>query len=237
MNVVAIMNYKGGVGKTTLTANLGAALALQGKRVLLVDVDPQASLTFCFMSPTLWREHIADDHTIRQWFEGILSDSPIPLASLCLSLPALDSRISPPGRVNLISSHLELINVDMELASQLGGATERVSNLNYLKVHGQLRRALASMSEDYDFVLIDCPPNFNVITKNAIVSSELILIPAKPDYLSTLGIEYLNRSVKGLLKEYNAKASSHAQTPPVDPRMLGVVFTMIQYSSLVSHST
>ena len=84
---------------------------------------------------------------------------------------------------------------------------------------------------DYDIVLMDCPPNFNIVTKNAIVASEKILIPAKPDYLSTLGIDYLHRSVGELVKEFNDYAALDGETEAISPDILGVIFTMIQITS------
>ena len=78
----------------------------------------------------------------------------------------------------------------------------------------------------YDYILIDCPPNFNIVTKNAIIASELILIPAKPDYLSTLGIDYLQRSLNQLVKEYNEFTDNDHEK--IYPKILGVLFTMIQ---------
>ncbi len=81
-------------------------------------------------------------------------------------------------------------------------------------------------------MLIDCPPNFNVVTKTAIVASDHVLIPAKADYLSTLGIDYLQRSLAELVKDYNEYAeldSGDGPTQMINPQILGVVFTMIQY--------
>ena len=71
--VVSVINYKGGVGKTTLTANLGADLAARGRRVLLVDLDPQASLTFSCYRAEEWEEQLADGRTVLQWFESFLA--------------------------------------------------------------------------------------------------------------------------------------------------------------------
>ena len=97
------------------------------------------------------------------------------------------------GQIDLICSHLALLNVDLELATLLGGANMQQSKRNYIKVHGKLRMAIEALGEQghNDIVLLDCPPNFNIVTKNAIVASQHIVIPAKPDYLSTLGIDYL----------------------------------------------
>lgn len=101
-----------------------------------------------------------------------------------------------------------------------------------MQVHTRLRDGL--LEEEfvgYDYVLIDCPPNFNITTKNALVASDYVLIPAKPDYLSTQGIDYLIRSIANLIKDYNEfsnadTASSYGQ---ISPKLLGVVFTMVQY--------
>ena len=85
-------------------------------------------------------------------------------------------------------------------------------------------------SKQYDVVLIDCPPNFNIVTKTAIVASDYILVPARPDYLSTLGIDYLIRSTNTLISEYNeyAELNTGVATDPINPRILYVVFTMVQ---------
>lgn len=229
MNIVAVMNYKGGVGKTTTTANLGAALALKGKRVLLLDVDPQASLTFSFCDPADWEKDLASKYTIKQWFDKLAKGEVSSLEPLCLRLPKVDEKIKKGGRLNLIASHLGLINVDLELAGQLTGGTMAAMRASYLKTHSRLRSSLKDLEANYDFVLIDCPPNFNIVTKNAIIASDSILIPARPDYLSTLGIDYLQRSVNDLVKDYNEMAHGSEEHKPIAPRMLGVVFTMVQY--------
>lgn len=229
MNIVAVMNYKGGVGKTTTTANLGAALALKGKRVLLLDVDPQASLTFSFCDPADWEKDLASKYTIKQWFDRLAKGEASSLETLCLRLSKVDEKLKKGGRLNLIASHLGLINVDLELAGQLTGGTMAAMRASYLKTHTRLRSSLKELEANYDFVLIDCPPNFNIVTKNAIIASDSILIPARPDYLSTLGIEYLQRSVNELVKDYNEMASGSDEHKLIAPRMLGVVFTMVQY--------
>ncbi|MHA2743237.1 ParA family protein [Vibrio harveyi] len=235
MKVVSVINYKGGVGKTTVTANLAGELAARGKSVLLLDMDAQASLTFSFVKPDFWDETLKDDLTIKQWFECISEGvETFPLSELIYQPHEVNRRVqsrSRIGKIDLISSHLGLINVDLELATLLGGANMTQTKKNYLKVHGKLRTAiqeLAESSDSYDVVLIDCPPNFNIVTKNALLASDQILIPAKPDYLSTLGIDYLHRSVNDLVREFNEYASMDEDTEEVNPEFLGVIFTMIQ---------
>ena len=138
------------------------------------------------------------------------------------------------GRIDLICSHLALLNVDLELATLLGGANMQQSKRNYIKVHGKLRMAIEALGEQghYDIVLLDCPPNFNIVTKNAIVVSQHIVIPAKPDYLSTLGIDYLQVSVNNLVKEFNEYAALDPENiKKIAPKIMGVVFTMVQITS------
>jgi chromosome partitioning protein len=120
------------------------------------------------------------------------------------------------------------------LATKLGGASLTQAKKNFLSIHRRLANGLSELASDgihnYDVVLIDCPPNFNIVTKTAIIASDYILVPARPDYLSTLGIDYLIRSVNGLVRDYNdfARVDSGEETSQIDPRILGVVFTMIQ---------
>lgn len=231
MQIISVINYKGGVGKTTVTANLAGELAHRGKQVLLLDMDAQASLTFSFVTPDYWDKHLKKDKTIKNWFDCIIEgESTMPLIDLAIRPKRINdalSQLQRRGTVELISSHLGLINLDLELATLLGGANMRQTKKNYIKVHGRLRNSIADMaSKAYDVVLIDCPPNFNIVTKNALVASDKILVPAKPDYLSTLGIDYLLRNVRKLTEEFNEFAGG--ETSRIEPEILGVVFTMIQ---------
>jgi chromosome partitioning protein len=232
MHVVSVINYKGGVGKTTVTANLGAELAWRGHNVLLLDFDPQASLTFSFVKPDEWDANLKETKTIKSWFDSFSKRKPLSLSDLLITPQNAKTALKGNGTLDLIASHLGLINVDLELATELGGANMKQNKQNYLRVHKRLADGLTEFDDDaYDIILIDCPPNFNIVTKTAIVASDHILIPAKPDYLSTLGIDYLTRSVNDLIKEFNeyADLKLEDETSAIDPEILGVVFTMVQY--------
>ncbi|WP_442790266.1 ParA family protein [Nocardia sp. CDC153] len=229
------------MGKTTLTANLGAVAARRGLRVLLIDLDPQTNLTFSFYSIEDWQSHLKDSRTIRQWYDGDMPGRDVSLADLIVTPERVNSLLGGNGgRLDLISSHLGLIDIDLELAARLGGATTLDgSKRRFLDLHGCLRHALEdSQFADYDLVLIDCAPNFGLVTKTAIVASEHILVPAKADYLSTLGLDYLVGNCAGLVQQFNdfvshkGGAQDHS---PIDPGFLGVVFTMVQiYSQQVT---
>jgi len=232
VKVVSVINYKGGVGKTTLTANLAAHLAWNGRKILLIDLDAQASLTFSFISPDVWEKSFAPSQTIQSWFESFESGAPKPLSDLIDTPKVLASLLKGKGSLDIIYSHLGLINVDLDLATKLGGASIGQAKKNFLTIHRRLADGIDTSLRDkqYDLILIDCPPNFNIVTKTAIIASDYILVPARPDYLSTLGISYLLRSVDALIKDYNdfADVNVGQKTPKIDPKVLGVVFTMIQ---------
>ena len=204
--VVSIINYKGGVGKTTLTANIGAELARRGRRVLLVDLDPQASLTFSFYRATEWERQLADERTILQWYGSVLSGAPAALHKYVVTPPIVNEAVNRygSGRLDLLASHLGLIDVDLDFAAH-------------------------PAFEQYDTVLLDCAPNFTMVTRTGIVASDHIVVPAKPDYLSTLGIDYLRRKLSELVGDYNRVVGPGPDR--INPTILGVVLTMVQYAS------
>ncbi|WP_433531694.1 ParA family protein [Micromonospora sp. CA-263727] len=231
MYVVSVINYKGGVGKTTVTANLGAELANRGMKVLLIDLDPQASLTFGFYDPDDWRERLRDSRTIKRWYDGLREGAAaVTLGDLVVSPGPANARLSGTGRLDLIASHLQLVDIDLALARSVAGGEEYDAEL--FRVRGSLDEGLLADGLDpYDMVLIDCPPNFNMVTQSAIIASDHLVIPAKADYLSTLGIDYLYGNVRELVDQYNADARRFATVrrhQKVAPDVAGVVFTMIQ---------
>lgn len=235
VKIVSVINYKGGVGKTTVTANLGALLAYRGYQVLLIDLDPQASLTFSFFRPEVWDRDLAAERTIRRWFdEFIAGQGDTKLSDLIITPQDANTYLEHSGgRLDLIASHLGLINVDLELAAHLVGMSPARSKARYLEVHGLLAAGLTSPSfQRYDLVLIDCPPNFNIVTKTAIVASSHLLVPSRADDLSTLGIQFLVRSANDLVTNYNDYAvmppRSGQEIAEIHPTVLGVVFTMVQ---------
>ena len=230
MKTISIINYKGGVGKTTLTANLTAELAHRGYKVLAIDLDPQANLTFSFIEVDTWKEKYQKNKTIKKWYDAFIDeDLDVDLNELIIH-PNRINKLVTKGKVDIICSHLALINIDLELATRLAGASPRQTRNNFLRVYTRLKHGLESLDDDaYDIVLIDCPPNFNIVTRNALVASDAYMVPAKPDYLSTLGIDQLQKHVEQLIDDYN-KYSSESDSDKwasINPTMLGVIFTMV----------
>ena len=251
MTVVSVLNYKGGVGKTTVAANLAGEIAYRGRTVLLIDMDPQASLTLSFYPADEFAKEFSDGGTLLHWFEAILHhQDPRPLREFVVTPHRVNERVRRGGgRLDLIPSHLGLIDIDLDLAAYVGGSRFEVSSSGYLWVHRLLADALDDPAfAEYDVVIIDCAPNFNMITRTAVVASDQILIPAKADYLSTLGIDYLRRKVAELVRDYNevagespapeaaangngGPAGSAQRGVAIAPTLLGVVFTMIQHAA------
>lgn len=228
MKTISLINYKGGVGKTTITANLGAQLAKDGLRVLMVDLDPQTSLTFSFVPQDEWKQ-FEKTKTIKNWFDAHISqDGNFDMSSLLIENLKVNLYLGTKGKLALISSHLNLINVDLDLAQDLGGGSDKTRSLNFLKIYSRLKVGLESLKHKFDVVLIDCPPNFNIVTRTAMVASDYILVPTKADYLSTIGFEGLQANLKNFNEDYNKRCVEWpAHGSSISPEWLGIVFTMV----------
>lgn len=216
MKIVSVINYKGGVGKTTITANLAAEMAHRGKKVLVIDLDPQTNLTFSFFKVDEWSKKYEKDKTIKFWFDSIIDGNKI---------PSFDELIVSKNGIDIICSHLGLIDVDIELAAGLSSGTERQHRINYIRTYSYIKNELQKINKPYDIVLFDCPPNFGIVTKNALIASDYYIVPAKMDYLSTLGINYLRNHVNRLVTDYNTYVEKDEDK--ANPQFLGVIATMI----------
>jgi chromosome partitioning protein len=230
VKVVSVINHKGGVGKTTLTANLGAGLAARGHRVLLVDLDSQASLTVSFVSQDEWHASVMPTRTIKRWYEAIGTEGALPdLSNLIYSpTPVRRALTEAPGYLDLIAAHRDLADVDVDLAVDVREDAGR-----YVPVHRRLRDGLRSRAlSEYDVVLVDCAPHFGILARNAVLASDLLLIPTKPDYLSTNGVDSLAQKVHGSVREFNerllAGRGRRRDVRPVEVPAMAVVFTMVQ---------
>jgi len=173
--IIAVANQKGGVGKTTTTANLGAALALRGKRVLLVDLDPQGNLTSAF----------GLEKEIQQTVAESLLDRRVPL---------------PVMRVVNGSSEGDLFTQPMAVVpAAVGLASAEAQLMNKLGRELRLRDQLLAVEHSYDFVLIDTPPALGVLTINALVAASKVIIPTEARFFSLQGLQMLEESIEEIL--------------------------------------
>ena len=159
MRRISVINQKGGVGKTTTTANLGAALAQAGARVLLIDLDPQGHLSLHFGV-----EVAVDQASIYD--------------VLTASTPVREVIIPARHNVDVLAADIDLAGAEAELVSVMGREV-------------LLREALSTVIDDYDYVLIDCPPSLGVLTINALVATDEVIIPLQAHFLALQGLSRL----------------------------------------------
>jgi len=175
--VIAITNQKGGVGKTTTTVNLGVGLARTGKRVLLVDADPQSSLT-----TSLGVENQDElPLSITTVMQSVLEEKPMP--EIC-------GIIHHSEGVDLLPSNIELSGLEVSL-------------INTMSREFVLKDCLGKVKQNYDFVLIDCMPSLGILTVNALTAANSVIIPTQPSYLSTKGLSLLLRSIFKVKRQIN----------------------------------
>ena len=177
--VTAVVNQKGGTGKTTTCENLGIGLAMEGKKVLLVDTDPQASLTISlgYAVP----DHISP--TLSGLMKKIVSDQPIESG---------EGILHHPESVDLVPANIELAGMEVSL-------------VNVMSRESVLKQYLDSVKKEYDFILLDCMPSLGMLTINALAAADNVIIPVQAQYLPAKGLEQLLQTVNKVKRQINPK--------------------------------
>ena len=176
---IAIVNQKGGTGKTTTCENLGVGLAAEGKKVLLVDADPQGSLTISM---------------------GWQKPDELPVTLSTLMQKAMNDQCIPPGEGVLHHAEgVDLIPANIELAGL------EVALVNTMSREKMLMQVLDSAKQDYDYILLDCTPSLGMLTINALAAADTALIPVQAQYLSAKGLEQLLQTINKVHRQINPK--------------------------------
>ena len=218
--VFATINLKGGVGKTTTTVALAEVLSAEfGKKVLVIDIDPQTNATTMLIGEERWEELNKKEHTLARLFKDALEPQNNQF-DIEATLQRGVSNVSGANSIDLLPSSLDLISVQDKLGSAPSGEFFAVNPTEILW------RNVKSRLGNYDYVIVDCPPNLGIITLNGLRISEGYIIPTIPDVLSTYGIPQI---VSRVQKFSDAIAES------INP--MGIVITKYQAASTVHKNT
>lgn len=194
---IAIVNQKGGVGKTTTTQNLGYALSKLGKRVLLVDFDPQSSLTVCLG----YDDTDSLRYTIATLMQLEMEDEVLPERKEYIQTYRNDSE----------QIEYDFIPCSMELSAI------EVSLVNAVCREAILKNVLVELQQNYDYIIIDCSPSLGMLTINALVAAQAVMIPVTPEYLSAKGLEILLKNILRVKRKINPSLEIE-----------GILFTMFR---------
>ena len=177
--VLAVVNQKGGTGKTTTCENLGVGLAQEGKKVLLVDVDPQGSLTISLGYP---RPDDLDS-TLSELMAKVMKETP---------LSPGEGILHHEEGVDLIPANISLSGIEVSLVNAMSRETI-------------LKQLMEPLKRQYDFILLDCMPSLGMLTVNALAAADNVLIPVQAQYLSAKGLEQLLQTVNKVRRQINPK--------------------------------
>ena len=218
-SVLTTINMKGGVGKTTLTVNLATCLVKNfAKRVLIVDLDSQISATLSVISPHDFSRLRKGRRTISYLIDKVIR----PYISRKYSTEdMIVESVAEVAGLDLLPGDIELYD-EYTIAETLykKATKDEITKFSEVWEHFEsilIKSILMPVIDRYDFILIDCAPGYNLLTRSAIVSSNFYLLPARPEPLSLIGIQLLERRIEKLKKQYD---------PALDVNLLGIVFIL-----------
>ncbi|MDJ0772513.1 MAG: ParA family protein [Mastigocoleus sp. MO_167.B18] len=219
--VIATANMKGGVGKTTLSVNIATCLAKNhGKRVLVLDLDTQISATLSLMSPVDFAKLRKQRKTFRYLIDEIINPGRKRKYSI---EDIIESGVCRLELLDLLPGDIDLYD-EFVVSEMLHEQAVTIGEKDFETIWNRFERVLLAkvlepVREKYDFIILDCAPGYNLLTRSALATSDFYILPAKPEPLSVVGIQLLERRI-ARLKE------SHEQETSINVEMLGIVFTM-----------
>ncbi|MDB9373257.1 ParA family protein [Nodularia sphaerocarpa] len=219
--VIATANMKGGVGKTTLTVNIATCLAQNhGKRVLVLDLDSQISATLSLMSPLDFAKRRKQRKTFRYLIDQVVN--PEPEAKLTIQ-DIIQSPVCNLAGLDLLPGDIDLYD-EFLVSEMLHQQATALGEQDFETVWNRFERVLINnilkpVREEYDFIILDCAPGYNLLTRSALAASDFYILPAKPEPLSVVGIQLLERRIAKL-------KDSHEHEAKINIKMLGIVFSM-----------
>ena len=227
-DIISVINYKGGVGKTTITLQLAVGLVtLFKKKVLVVDLDPQCSLSLATVDEHYWADWVEKRGSTLSVFQSFYDEERPELRPDWIIENALDRAWdSMPGNtpgLDILPSHLDLPELEMRL---VGRKPRHVGTMEefYLKRYLVLRDAFAHIRKRYDTILLDCPPNVYMVARNAILASDFYLVPTIPDFISCYGIPFILKHIESMQNEARERGSRN------DPaQFLGIVRNRVRH--------
>src|SRR5689334_1358715 len=195
--VIATANMKGGVGKTTITVNLATCLAKNhGKRVLVLDLDSQISATLSLMSPLEFAKRRKQSKTFRYLIDEVI----IPGTQGQMTIQEIiQSEVCNLPGLNLLPGDIDLYD-EFVVSEMLHQQATALGEQDFETVWNRFERVLINnilkpVREEYDFILLDCAPGYNLLTRSALAASDFYILPAKPEPLSVVGIQLLERRI------------------------------------------
>lgn len=233
-HIVSMINWKGGVGKTTLSYHVGVGLwKFASKKTLLVDLDPQANLSFLALggagpyTHTVYRS--SGPSSLLDLYGRYFDGKPLDIGNLIKKKSVVASAGKVWTEVDIVLSHQELILVDLKLAREKRAARDfREETQHEIRKLSILADALSAVRGEYDYIILDCPPNINLTTQNALFASTHYLIPSKADFLSTVGISLIKRKMSELNDDYRSMWQiADPQHQFTGAKYVGVVFNEI----------
>ena len=219
--IISTVNMKGGVGKTTLTVNLATCLAKNHeKRVLVIDLDSQISATLSLMSPHDFAKTRKKRKTLTYLLDSIIQPNPYNKLNIddiiCPSICDIEGLELLPGDIELYDEYIVSEMLHKQAMEQEETDFDKIWN-HFERI--LIQKILEPIRDDYDFIIMDCAPGYNLLTRSGIAASDFYLLPARPEPLSIVGMQLLERRITKL-KE------SHQNQQDIDIRLLGVVFIL-----------